>query len=99
MTDGHYRNDEPETTRSCGHCLHHTGESSQRVITHNYTGTSPTYELICCHCGMIFRTHRPPLQHGPYVPNHGVQPTAELAGRESVAADPITERQPAAADA
>lgn len=32
-------------------------------------------------------------------PNTGVQPTAELAGRESVATDPITERQPAAADA
>ena len=29
----------------------------------------------------------------------GVQPTADLAGRESVAADPTPERQPAAADA
>ena len=32
-------------------------------------------------------------------PNNGVQPTAELAGRESIAAEPTTERQPAAADA
>ena len=31
--------------------------------------------------------------------NHGVQPTAELAGSQSIAADPTTERQPAAADA
>ena len=31
--------------------------------------------------------------------NNGVQPTAELAGRENVAADPTIARQPAAADA
>ena len=32
-------------------------------------------------------------------PNNGVQPTAEAARCEGLAADPITERQPAAADA
>jgi hypothetical protein len=32
-------------------------------------------------------------------PNHGVQPTAELAGRESIAAESEDVRQPAAADA
>lgn len=31
--------------------------------------------------------------------NNGVQPTAELAGSESIAADSTVERQPAAADA
>jgi hypothetical protein len=31
--------------------------------------------------------------------NRGVQPTAELAGSEPIAADPTTERQPAATDA
>ncbi len=33
------------------------------------------------------------------VPNHGVQPTAELAGSQPIAAESETERQPAAADA
>ncbi len=31
--------------------------------------------------------------------NNGVQPTAELAGSQPIAADPTTARQPAAADA
>ena len=58
--------------------------------------------IICLRCGQIatgpFVIRRGKLV--AFVPsNNGVQPTAELAGRENVAADPTIARQPAAADA
>lgn len=53
-------------------------------------------EFMCWHCIVAAVVV---LARETAPSNHGVQPTAELAGRESIAADPITERQPAAADA
>lgn len=50
----------PETTGSCGHCMHRTGDSPV------FPSARRMYELVCCHCGEKFLTEIPPERHGEY---------------------------------
>lgn len=67
----HWRNTERSTTAECAHCLHHTGRQIEQ-----FDGRMLGYEVICCHCGMLYVTPHAPLTHGRFRPGQAAHPQA-----------------------